>query len=93
MSALPALPPFDPESPVFRAHEGGKLGVVATQPLRDREDLSLLYTPGVAQVCLAIAADPTLAARYTARGHTVAVISDGTAVLGLATSVRWVRCR
>ncbi len=83
MSALPALPPFDPESPVFRAHEGGKLGVVATQPLRDREDLSLLYTPGVAQVCLAIAADPTLAARYTARGHTVAVISDGTAVLGL----------
>ena len=83
MSANPVLPSFDPESPVFRAHEGGKLGVHATQELRDRDDLSLLYTPGVAEVSLAIAADPTLASRYTARGNTVAVISDGTAVLGL----------
>ncbi|MGG5260020.1 NAD(P)-dependent malic enzyme [Phycicoccus avicenniae] len=83
MSASPVLPSFDPESPVFRAHEGGKLGVHATQPLRGREDLSLLYTPGVAEVSLAIAADPTLSTRYTARGNTVAVISDGTAVLGL----------
>lgn len=83
MSASPVLPSFDPESPVFRAHEGGKLGVHATQPLRDRSDLSLLYTPGVAEVSLAIAADPTLSTRYTARGNTVAVISDGTAVLGL----------
>ena len=83
MSASPVLPSFDPESPVFRAHEGGKLGVHATQPLRDRDDLSLLYTPGVAEVSLAIAADPTLASRYTARGNTVAVISNGTAVLGL----------
>ncbi|QKE84063.1 NADP-dependent malic enzyme [Arthrobacter sp. NEB 688] len=83
MSASPVLPSFDPESPVFRAHEGGKLGVHATQPLRGRDDLSLLYTPGVAEVSLAIAADPTLSTRYTARGNTVAVISDGTAVLGL----------
>jgi malate dehydrogenase (oxaloacetate-decarboxylating) len=83
VSASPVLPSFDPESPVFRAHEGGKLGVHATQPLRGREDLSLLYTPGVAEVSLAIAADPTLSTRYTARGNTVAVISDGTAVLGL----------
>ncbi len=83
MSASPVLPSFDPESPVFRAHEGGKLGVHATQPLRGREDLALLYTPGVAEVSLAIAADPTLSTRYTARGNTVAVISDGTAVLGL----------
>ena len=83
MSASPVLPSFDPESPVFRAHEGGKLGVHATQPLRGREDLSLLYTPGVAEVSLAIAADPSLSTRYTARGNTVAVISDGTAVLGL----------
>ncbi|KRE61250.1 NADP-dependent malic enzyme [Nostocoides sp. Soil756] len=83
MSASPVLPSFDPESPVFRAHEGGKLGVHATQPLRDRADLALLYTPGVAEVSLAIAADPTLSARYTARANTVAVISDGTAVLGL----------
>ena len=83
MSASPVPPSFDPESPVFRAHEGGKLGVHATQPLRDRADLSLLYTPGVAEVSLAVAADPSLASRYTARGNTVAVVSDGTAVLGL----------
>ncbi len=83
MSASPVDPSFDPESPVFRAHEGGKLGVHATQPLRDRSDLSLLYTPGVAEVSLAVAGDPALAARYTARGNTVAVVSDGTAVLGL----------
>ena len=83
MSASPLVPSFDPQSPVFRAHEGGKLGVHATKPLRDRADLSLLYTPGVAEVSLAIAADPSLSARYTARGNTVAVISDGTAVLGL----------
>jgi malate dehydrogenase (oxaloacetate-decarboxylating) len=83
MSAAPVPPAFDPQSPVFRAHEGGKLGVHATQPLRDRDDLSLLYTPGVAEVSLAVAAYPSLAARYTARGNTVAVISDGTAVLGL----------
>ena len=83
MSAAPEQFLFDPQSPVFRAHEGGKLGVHATQPLRDRGDLALLYTPGVAEVSLAVAADPTLAARYTARGNMVAVISDGTAVLGL----------
>ena len=74
---------FDPADPVFRAHEGGKIEVVATKALRDRADLALLYTPGVAEVSRAIAADPSLAARYTARGNTVAVITDGTAVLGL----------
>ena len=74
---------FDPGDPVFRAHEGGKIEVVATKALRDRADLALLYTPGVAEVCRAIAADPSLAARYTTRGNTVAVITDGTAVLGL----------
>ena len=83
MAASPHVPFFDPESPVFRAHEGGKLGVHATKPLQGREDLALLYTPGVAEVSLAIAADPSLSTRYTARGNTVAVISDGTAVLGL----------
>jgi malate dehydrogenase (oxaloacetate-decarboxylating) len=74
---------FDPHDPVFRAHEGGKLEVVPTKALRDRADLALLYTPGVADVSRAIAADPSLAARYTARSNTVAVITDGTAVLGL----------
>src|SRR6478736_5675610 len=83
MSAFPSIPLFDPSDPVFRAHEGGKLGVHATQPLRDRVDLALLYTPGVADVSRAIALDPSLAARYTARSNTVAVVTDGTAVLGL----------
>ncbi|KGN41323.1 NAD(P)-dependent malic enzyme [Knoellia aerolata] len=83
MSASSSYPSFDFDGPVFRAHEGGKLGVHATQPLRDRDDLSLLYTPGVADVCRAIAADPSLSARYTGRRNTVAVITDGTAVLGL----------
>jgi malate dehydrogenase (oxaloacetate-decarboxylating) len=83
MAATPHVPFHDPQSPVFRAHEGGKLGVHATQPLRDAHDLSLLYTPGVAEVSLAIAADLGLSTRYTSRGNTVAVVSDGTAVLGL----------
>ena len=74
---------YDPNDPVFRAHEGGKIEVVPTQTLRDRADLALLYTPGVAEVSRAIAADPALALRYTTRGNTVAVITDGTAVLGL----------
>jgi malate dehydrogenase (oxaloacetate-decarboxylating) len=74
---------FDPASPVFTIHEGGKLAVRSTLPLTDREALSLAYTPGVAEVCAAIAADESLAARYTWRSRLVAVVSDGTAVLGL----------
>jgi malate dehydrogenase (oxaloacetate-decarboxylating) len=78
-----STPLVDPSSPVFRAHLGGKLATLATQPLRDAADLSLLYTPGVAQVSRAIAADPKLAATYTSVRNTIAVVSDGTAVLGL----------
>ena len=73
----------DLSAPAFAAHEGGKLEVRATKPLRDKDDLSLLYTPGVADVCLGIAADPQLSHVYTARKNTVAVVTDGTAVLGL----------
>jgi malate dehydrogenase (oxaloacetate-decarboxylating) len=84
----PVDPPPDPRrglagEPVFALHEGGKLEVRSTAPLRDRDDLSLAYTPGVAKVCSAIAADPSLAARYTWAGRLVAVVTDGTAVLGL----------
>jgi malate dehydrogenase (oxaloacetate-decarboxylating) len=70
-------------SDVFRVHEGGKLRVRSTLPLTDREALSLAYTPGVAEVCTAIAVDESLARRYTWRSRLVAVVSDGTAVLGL----------
>jgi malate dehydrogenase (oxaloacetate-decarboxylating) len=69
--------------PVFELHKGGKMAVQATVPLSSREDLSLAYTPGVARVCEAIAADPELAREYTWTGHTVAVVTDGSAVLGL----------
>ena len=74
---------YDLDSPVFRAHEGGKVAVHATQELRDRDDLSLLYTPGVADVSMAIAENPALATRFTSKRNTVAVVSDGSAVLGL----------
>ena len=74
---------FDPDSELFRAHEGGKLRVRSTMALDSRAALSLAYTPGVAAVSSAIAGQPDLAERYTWRGRLVAVISDGTAVLGL----------
>ncbi|HET8596044.1 MAG TPA: NADP-dependent malic enzyme [Intrasporangium sp.] len=83
MSALPVSQSFDPHAPVFRVHEGGKLAVHATSRLADADDLSLLYTPGVADVSRAIADDPLLANHYTSRRNTIAVVSDGTAVLGL----------
>jgi malate dehydrogenase (oxaloacetate-decarboxylating) len=74
---------FDAEDPVFQLHEGGKMAVRSTVRLASREDLSLAYTPGVARVCSAIEADPSLLHRYTWVGNTVAVVSDGSAVLGL----------
>ncbi|ALE72353.1 MULTISPECIES: NADP-dependent malic enzyme [unclassified Pseudonocardia] len=68
---------------VFGAHEGGKLATGLTAPLADARDLSIAYTPGVADVCRAIADDASLASRYTWAHRLVAVVSDGTAVLGL----------
>ena len=68
---------------VFQLHVGGKLEVVSSVPVKTREDLSLAYTPGVARVCTAIAQEPDLAYDYTWKSHTVAVVTDGTAVLGL----------
>ncbi len=69
--------------PVFDLHVGGKLETVSTVPLTGREELSLAYTPGVARVCEAIAADPTMTQHYTWVPNTVAIVTDGTAVLGL----------
>src|SRR5436305_5921886 len=65
------------------AAPAGKIAVRATKPCLTQRDLSLAYTPGVAVPCLAIERDPSLAYRYTAKGNLVAVISNGTAVLGL----------
>ncbi|MDE2078566.1 MAG: NADP-dependent malic enzyme [Burkholderiales bacterium] len=61
----------------------GKISVTPTKPLSNQRDLSLAYSPGVAYPCLAIEQDPTLAAEYTSRGNLVAVVTNGTAVLGL----------
>jgi len=68
---------------IFTAHHGGKLSVELKAPLDTQRALSIAYTPGVAQVSRAIAADNTLAARYTWAHRLVAVVSDGSAVLGL----------
>jgi malate dehydrogenase (oxaloacetate-decarboxylating) len=68
---------------IFEAHVGGKLSVGLKSPLDTQRALSIAYTPGVAQVSRAIAADQTLTARYTWASRLVAVVSDGSAVLGL----------
>ncbi|GAB2706650.1 NAD(P)-dependent malic enzyme [Kitasatospora kifunensis] len=73
----------DPVDAVFALHRGGKMEVRATVPVRDADDLSLAYTPGVARVCTAIAEQPELVNDYTWKANTVAVVTDGTAVLGL----------
>ncbi|NHA69211.1 NAD-dependent malic enzyme [Phycicoccus flavus] len=67
----------------FLLHLGGKLTVESKVPIRTRDDLSLIYTPGVARVCQAIARNPEDARRLTIKRNTVAVVTDGTAVLGL----------
>src|SRR4028119_715398 len=67
-------------------HSGGRPGkieVIPSKPTATQRDLSLAYTPGVAKPCLEIARDPALAYNYTAKGNLVAVITNGTAVLGL----------
>src|SRR5215469_8063055 len=63
----------------------GKIAIVATKPLSTQHDLTLAYSPGVAAACMAIAADPQEASSLTARANLVAVITNGTAVLGLGT--------
>ncbi|MFD5497400.1 NADP-dependent malic enzyme [Streptomyces sp. NPDC001812] len=75
--------PLESIDPAFALHRGGKMAVQATVPLRDRDDLSLAYTPGVAKVCSAIAEQPELVHDYTWKSSVVAVVTDGTAVLGL----------
>jgi len=75
--------PLDSFDPAFALHRGGKMAVQATVPVRDKDDLSLAYTPGVAKVCSAIAERPELVHDYTWKSSVVAVVTDGTAVLGL----------
>jgi malate dehydrogenase (oxaloacetate-decarboxylating) len=67
----------------FSVHQGGKIEIRSKVPLRDRNDLSKVYTPGVARVCMDIHENKEHAYRYTIKANSVAVITDGTAVLGL----------
>jgi malate dehydrogenase (oxaloacetate-decarboxylating) len=67
----------------FAMHEGGKIEVLSRMPVNDRDDLSMAYTPGVARVCTAIERRPELAHELTIKKNTVAIVTDGTAVLGL----------
>ncbi len=69
--------------PAFALHRGGKMAVQATVPVRNAEELSLAYTPGVAKICSAIARQPELVDDYTWKSQVVAVVTDGSAVLGL----------
>ncbi|MGI5167728.1 NAD(P)-dependent malic enzyme [Spirillospora sp. CA-253888] len=71
------------DDPAFPLHRGGKIEMRSTIPVRNADDLSLAYTPGVARVCTAIADNPELAYDYTWTSQVVAVVTDGTAVLGL----------
>src|SRR5258705_10896580 len=64
-------------------HLGGKIHVASSFPLNTRAQLSRAYTPGVAEVCRAIMRDPSIAFTHTIKSNTVAVVTDGTAVLGL----------
>lgn len=68
---------------VFTRHQGGKIRTVSRLPIDTLQELRDIYTPGVARVCLAIQKNPALAAEYTARQHTVGIITNGTAILGL----------
>ena len=67
----------------FDLHRGGKIEVLPLAPLTDNHDLSMAYTPGVARICMAIHADPSRAHELTIKKNTVAIVTDGTAVLGL----------
>lgn len=81
----PKFTPFEEEALAFHKRDGvpGKVAVLPTKPLLTQRDLALAYSPGVAVPCLEIQRDPATAYEYTAKGNMVAVISNGTAVLGL----------
>ena len=83
IDAVDGVRVVDTTDRTFLLHVGGKIEQRNKHPLKTRDDLSMAYTPGVARVCMAIAADRDKAFQYTIKRNTVAVVSDGTAVLGL----------
>ncbi|MCP5025730.1 MAG: NAD-dependent malic enzyme [Actinomycetia bacterium] len=83
LNALDGVEVLEWHDRTFAMHEGGKIEVLPLAPVGDADDLSMAYTPGVARVCLAIADEPAKAHELTIKRNTVAIVSDGTAVLGL----------
>jgi malate dehydrogenase (oxaloacetate-decarboxylating) len=83
IDAIDGADVIDTTDRTFQLHIGGKIEQANRHPLKTRDDLSMVYTPGVARVCRAIADDPDKAFQYTIKRNTVAVVSDGSAVLGL----------
>jgi malate dehydrogenase (oxaloacetate-decarboxylating) len=83
VKAVPGVELLDVVDLTFELHRGGKIEVLTRAPVADNDDLSMAYTPGVARVCNAIAADPVRVHDLTIKGNTVAIVTDGTAVLGL----------
>ena len=83
MTAVPGVTIGKVSDRTFLMHLGGKIEMASKHPIRNRDDLSMIYTPGVARVCLAIAKNPEDARRLTIKRNSIAVITDGSAVLGL----------
>ncbi|MBS0580167.1 MAG: NADP-dependent malic enzyme [Proteobacteria bacterium] len=83
IGALPTARFIGKSDRVFNRHRGGKIRTVASMPINTQQILRDLYTPGVARVCLAIQKDPQAAREFTALARTVAIVTNGTAVLGL----------
>ncbi|MBI2872539.1 MAG: NAD-dependent malic enzyme [Chloroflexi bacterium] len=80
---LPGVKVVHVSDRVFLRHLGGKIEISSKSPVRTRDDMSIVYTPGVGRVCMAIYHDPASVWSLTTKANTVAVVSDGTAVLGL----------
>ena len=83
MRAVPGVVIGKVSDRTFLMHLGGKIEMRSKHPIRNRDDLSMVYTPGVARVCLAIAANKEDARRLTSKRNSIAVVTDGSAVLGL----------
>jgi malate dehydrogenase (oxaloacetate-decarboxylating) len=83
MTAVPGVTIGKVSDRTFLMHLGGKIEMASKHPIRNRDDLSMIYTPGVARVCMAIAKNPEDARRLTIKRNSIAVITDGSAVLGL----------
>lgn len=83
IAAIPGSKVMDVRDDVLELHQKGKIAVRSRYPVDSLATLRRVYTPGVAEVCLKIARDPSLARRYTSTSHMVAIVTDGTAVLGL----------